>query len=98
MFIKFKNLCFAEDTVKLVKTIQSNPNGTYLVRVVTELGTYDIEDVPSDDIEVFNTCFLIRRRRYSSYADYRRSNPAAEPKEDPETITRYAKVNDEEEK
>ena len=90
MFIKFKNFFFAEDEVKMVKTMGSG------VKVVTTSGTYDISDVPESDIETFETCFTIRRRRYSSYADYRRSRDE-EPTEDKESINKYKKINEKEE-
>ena len=86
MFIKFGEFFFSEDDVKMVKFVGSG------VRVVALSGTYDISYVPLAELEVFETCFTIRRRRYDSYADYRRSRPSEPPKEDPETIAKYSKI------
>lgn len=91
MFIKFKDVFFDEAEVKMVKVIGPG------VRVTTPSGTYDITDVPEDDIEVFKSCFTIRRRRYDNYADYHRSRPSEPPKEDAASIDKYKKINELEE-
>ena len=91
MFIKFKEHFFSEDSVKTVKIVG---NG---VRVITSTGTYDIADVPEEDINTFTTCFTMRRRRYTEYSKVSLSKPETGPIEDPDMCKRYEKVNEEEE-
>ena len=90
MFIKFGDHFFDESHVRRVYKVDEG-----ILQVTTNTDTVEVIAVPEEDWETFLQCFTIRRRRYSSYADYRRSKFEEEPKEDNESIEKYSKIEEE---